>query len=90
MKMGVMVLTAALVAGCAAATDTRDSRREEEMQYRRESKHIEALERFEQFKRSCARSGGIVFVRRSTGGPLARTPTAMEMNAASCSPAALF
>lgn len=89
MKKGTMFFTAVLVGGCAAGTDTRDNR-SEDMQYRNENERIEARERFEGFKRSCARSGGIVFMERHYGGRLAKTPTPEEMKTASCSPPAGF
>lgn len=89
MKNGATILTAVLLAGCAAATDTRESR-PEDMQYQREVERIETLERYETFKRNCARSGGIVVVRRAYGGRLAGAPSAKELKMASCSPPVVF
>lgn len=89
MKKGATIVIAVLVAGCATATDTRESR-PEDLQYRLENERIETLERYQQFKRSCARSGGIVVVRRQYGGRLAGAPTAQELKMASCSPPTLY
>lgn len=87
MKKGAAIFTAVLVAGCAGVSDTRDS---EDLEYRRASEHVEALEQFDDLKRSCARSGGVVFIRRYNGGRLSRTPTTQELKGASCSPATAF
>lgn len=88
MKKEAAIFTAVLVAGCAGVSDTRDS--DDDLEYRRASEHVEALEQFDDLKRSCARSGGIVFIRRYNGGRLARTPTTQELKGASCSPATAF
>lgn len=87
MRKGIVIFTAVLVAGCATGADTRDS---EDLQYQRESERVEALEQYQALRRICARSGGIVFVQRHTGGRLARTPTTQELKSASCSPPTLF
>jgi hypothetical protein len=87
MKNGAVIFTAVVIAGCAAGTGAPNS---EDLEYRRASEHVEALEQFDDLKRSCARSGGVVFVRRHNGGRLARTPTALEMKSASCSPPTAF
>lgn len=89
MKKSSVMLTAFVLAGCAAATDKPDSDREG-LEYRRAAERIEAREQFEAFKKDCARSGGVVFVERYFGGRVARTPTAEEMKAASCSPPVVF
>ena len=87
MKNVAVILTAAVIAGCAGTVDPQDA---EEAQYRMQDEHIKALERYEQLQRTCARNGGIVFVSRRNGGRLAPPLTAGEMKGASCSPAVLF
>lgn len=89
MKNVAVILTTAVIAGCAGAVDTRDSERED-AQYRVEDERIEAVERYQKFHRSCARAGGIVFVSRHNGGRLAPPLTSGEMKGASCSPSTLF
>lgn len=83
MKAMHMILGAVLVAGCAGAGSTGDSARGD-IQYRRESERIEAMEWFQEFRRKCARSGGAVYVTRHTGGRLAPIPTVDELKTASC------
>lgn len=87
MKMGAVIFITVLVAGCAGVGDTRNG---EDLEYRRASEHVEAQEQFDDLKRSCARSGGVVFVKRHNGGRLARTPTTEELKGASCSPRTWF
>ena len=89
MKNMAVILTTAIIAGCAGTVDTRDSGRED-AQYRAEDERIEALERYERFHRSCARAGGVVLVSRHNGGRLAPPLTTGEMKNASCSPPTRF
>ena len=87
MKNVAVILTTAVIVGCAGTVDTRDL---EEAQYRMQDEHVKALERYEKFHRACARSGGIVFVSRHNGGRLAPPLTAGEMKSASCGPGTPF
>ena len=87
MKNVAMILTTAVIAGCAGTADTRDR---EDAEYRMEDERVRALERYEKLHRACARHGGIVFVSRHNGGRLAAPLTAAEMKSASCSPSILF
>jgi hypothetical protein len=87
MKNVAVILTTAVVVGCAGTVDTRDR---EDAQYRLEDERVQALERYEKLHRSCTRAGGIVFVSRHNGGRVAPPLTIGEMKSASCSPPAMF
>lgn len=87
MKKVAVILTTAVIAGCAGTVDTRDR---EDAQYRMEDERVRALERYEKLQTACARNGGIVFVSRHSGGRLAPPLTAGEMKGASCGLSTLF
>jgi len=77
MKQECALLVVLITAACASAPDEKAAR-----EYHRESYRIEAVEQLEQFKRACAKAGGVVQVRRQSSGRM--PPTASSMRMATC------
>ena len=75
MKPGAVLLL--LLAGCAAAPGEREDR-----DYRRADAALEAVEEFERRRASCARSGGLLRVTRTSGARQA--PRTADLRRATC------
>lgn len=74
-------LLALVLSGCASGSPTTEEGAA--MEYRRQAARIEAIEEFEARKVECARSGGVLQIRRSSRSR--QPPTVREMKMARCS-----
>lgn len=75
------LLPVLLLAGCAL--DPRIAEEQSDVQYRRDSAWVEAVEAFERLKRSCRAARGHVQLR-GAGSRIQREPSTKEMNSATC------